>query len=117
MSNQKIVLVLLRISIASVFLYAAISSLITPDNWIGFFPKLLRDTFPTRPLLLFFSAYEIGLSLWILSGWKNFYAAILSALTLLGIIGSNLNQLDIVFRDFAIFFSSLALAVGTYKKK
>lgn len=73
--------------------------------------------FPAQLLLAVFSFYELVLSIWILSGKKTFYAAILAAATLVGIIVSNISQTDILFRDFAIFFAAAALAVGSYGKE
>lgn len=116
MYHQKIVSILLRISIASVFLYAAIGATLQPDNWLYFLPPFLVSRFPGIILLHGFSLFQLGLSLWILSGWKTFYAASLAALTLLGIIAANFTQLDTLFRDFAIFFSAIALAVGSYNR-
>lgn len=113
MDKKNLVNVLLRISIASVFLYAVVSATLNPDNWIGYLPQFLRNIFPAKYLLLSFSFYELILSLWILSGKKTFYAAIISAVTLLGIIVTNIGALDITFRDFAIFFAALALAVDS----
>lgn len=117
MHNQKAVLLLLRISIASVFLYAAVAATLEPYNWIGYLPSGLRQIFPAAQLLMAFSLYELVLSIWILSGRKTFHAALLAAFTLLGIIGSNLTETDILFRDFAILFAAVALAAGTYGKE
>ena len=114
--NQRAVNLLLRISIASVFLYAAVAATLQPQNWIWYIPQFARNIFPGQLLLVGFSLYQLCLSIWILSGWKTFYAASLASLTFLGIIGANVNVLDVLFRDFAIFFASLALAVGSYKK-
>jgi len=108
MKNQKIVLLFLRLAIASVFYYAAIASFIEPDNWIGYLPQFLRHIFPATFLLSSFS--------WIMSGWKSFYSACLASLTLIGIIISNITLIDIVFRDIAIFFASLALATASWEK-
>ncbi len=116
MHNQKIVFLLLRISIASVFLYAAIAATLQPNNWIYFLPQFLVHLFPATTLLHVFSLFQLILSLWVLSGWKTLFAASLAALTLLGIITVNWGSIDILFRDFAIFFSAIALIVGSYKK-
>lgn len=105
---------LLRIGLASVFLYAAVAAFIEPDAWIGYLPIFLRHMFPANLLLAGFSAYQILLSFWLLSGKKALYAALLSALTLVGIIIANIGALDIVFRDFAILFAALALAALSY---
>ena len=60
-----------------------------------------------------FSVYEIALGLWLLSNKKTFYAAILSALTMAGIVIFNLQGMNVVFRDVTIFFAAAALAVLT----
>lgn len=111
MQNSKLGIFILRVGIASVFLYAAVASFLEPQNWIGYLPQFLRNLFPANILLVTFSIYEIILSLWLIWGQKAFYSAILSAATLTGIIIVNLGALDIVFRDIAILFASIALAV------
>jgi hypothetical protein len=116
MQNPKIVHLLLRVSLASVFLYAAVASTLQPEAWIWYMPAFLRDIFPASLLLGGFSLYQVVLSLWLLSGWRTFVPALLSALTMLAIIIFNYQVMDVVFRDFAIFFTSIALAAGSYKK-
>jgi uncharacterized membrane protein YphA (DoxX/SURF4 family) len=116
MNQKSFAFFLLRAAIASVFAYASIASFITPDNWIGYFPLFLRHLVPQPILLTGFSLYEFALAVWLLSGRFTFYAAILSLLTLSGIIVFNITQLDIVFRDFAIILSAASLAVFSYKK-
>jgi uncharacterized membrane protein YphA (DoxX/SURF4 family) len=116
MSHPKLVLLLLRMSIASVFLYAAVAATLQPYNWIGYIPQQAKALLPTQTLLGGFSLFQLVLCLWLLSGWKTLYAASLAALTLLGIIAANFSQVDILFRDFAIFFAAVALAVGSKKK-
>ena len=117
MPKFRLVLILLRISIASVFLYAAIASFLQPYNWIGYIPPVLKGIFPEQLLLFGFSTYELALALWVLSGWKTFFAASLAALTLLVIIAANYTQMDILFRDFAIFFAAGALIAASYTEK
>ena len=102
---------LTRIGIALAFLYAAFGSLYAPNDWIGFAPEMLR----THAFLWFFSAVEIALGLWLFSGRYTFWASLLAAFLLLGIIVFNLGALDIVFRDVPILFSALALASLSYK--
>jgi len=115
MDSRKIVTLLLRLSIASVFLYAAVAATLQPDNWIGYIPQVARDIFPANMLLLGFSSFQLLLSIWILTGWKAFISATLAAITLLGIIVANFSQTDILFRDFAIFFAAVALVVDSRK--
>jgi len=107
---------LLRAGIAFSLFYAAIASFITPLNWIGYFPPFLKDYIPQEIVLSVFSIYEMLLGAWILSGWKTFYAALLAASTMLGIIIFNIAIFDVVFRDVTILFASLALALDDNKK-
>lgn len=106
---ENLVSFLLRIGLATVFLYAAVASFLDPLSWIGFFPSFLRDMFDANKLLMFFSVFEIALALWLLSGVRTFFAGLAAAATLSGIILGNLGILDIVFRDVAILFAALAL--------
>lgn len=108
---------LLRIGLASVFLYAGVAGFLEPYNWIGYMPQILRHFFPDALLLNGFSAYEIILGLFILSNWKIVYFSLLAGITTLGIILFNIGALDIVFRDFTIFFTAIALAIANIKKK
>jgi len=116
--QDRIVLIsfFLRLGLAIVFLYASISSFVTPTSWMGFVPLFIRNVIPGNIFLTIFSIYEIILSLWLLSNKKIYYASILSALTILLIIFPNISQLDIIFRDIPIFFSAAALAILNYKK-
>ncbi len=116
-NKEVLVSIFLRIGLAVVFLYAAVSSMLEPQNWIGFIPDFIKSIIPADIFLVLFSVYEFLLSLWLLSGRKGFYSAILSALTLAAIIFFNFTVLEIVFRDIAIFFAAIALAILSYKNK
>ncbi len=110
-TKLKSVSLLLRVGIASTFLYPAIASFLDPYSWVGFMPRFLRNIFPSAFLLSAFSVFEIIVALWLLWGKKLFYASLLAALTLAAVIFFNLGAMDIVFRDFAILFAALALAL------
>ncbi len=103
----------LRVGLAVVFFYAATASLLAPQDWIGFFPTFLRNLFPAQLLLTTHAVAEYALAFWLLSNKKPFYAALIAAGALLTIIIANITLLDIVFRDVAIFFAAIALAVLT----
>ena len=109
-NNTRLASLILRLGLAFAFLYAAISSLINPLAWAGFIPFVVKGLLPEKALLMSFSIFQIILGLWLLSGKKAFYAAVLSALTLAVITVANLNSLIIVFRDITILFSAVALA-------
>ncbi|MEK7654564.1 MAG: hypothetical protein AAB345_04830 [Patescibacteria group bacterium] len=111
MPNIKLASLLLRVGIAFTFLYAAISGFIIPDAWVGFLPPFMTNIIPGATLLAMFGIYEIVLGLWLLSGWRIFYPALLSAATMAGIIFSDFSVFLITFRDVSILTASLALAV------
>lgn len=105
----KLISFYLRLGLASVFLYAAVSSLLAPRLWIGFVPDILAKVGAAETFLPLFSLFEFALALWLLSGRYARCAATAAAATLGLIIAFNLLALDIVFRDVAILFMTLAL--------
>ena len=116
--NKKefLVSLLLRSGLSIVFLYAAFSSFLNPLNWIGFVPEFIKFLIPKETFLIIFSIYEIILGIGLLSSYKTFQLSILSSATLFFILFGNINALDILFRDIAIFFMALALVALSYKK-
>lgn len=114
MKNTKLVNLLLRLSISSVFLYAAVSATLDPGSWVGYIPQAFYVIAPVKFLLLGFSLFQGILAVWILAGWKSFFSSALAAITLLAIIVANWGDLNVLFRDFAIFFAALALAAGSF---
>lgn len=116
MNQEKLSILLLRIGVAGVFIYAGVASLLFPQNWIGYLPPFFHGIIPDTTLLMIFSVYELFLATWVLSGKQTFYAAGLACLTLTGIVIANSSDLDILFRDIAIIFAALALAVKGYKR-
>jgi len=107
MEREKLISLLLRLGLAFSFIYAAVAAFVNPSAWIGFLPEFLRG----GGTLTAFSVGEIVLGIWLLSGWKTFHSAVLSAIAIAGIILFNFGALDIVFRDVAIFLMAIALAV------
>lgn len=101
----------LRIGLAFVFSYAVYSFFLNPEVWVHYFPDFMLVAIPFSILSFAFALYEIVLSLWLLSGRYLFFASILSALTLFGIVVFNLDAFNILFRNVAIFFSAVALAI------
>jgi len=112
MKNQKTVSLLLRLSIAFTFFYAAIAAFIAPQNWIGFLPTWISIV-PIDSLLLLqlFSGFEIILGLLLVTGKRLYFSSIVSAIVIASIILLNIGAMDIVFRDVPILFACIALAV------
>jgi hypothetical protein len=109
---------ILRIGVAFAFLYPALNALQHPDSWIGYFPPFLRDSgIPNELLLHGFGMVEVGLALWLLSGWRIFWPACVCAAMLFGIVVFNLAQFEVLFRDISIAAAAMALAVDAWYKK
>ena len=109
MQHERLVSFLLRVGVATVFLYAAVAATLEPQAWLGFFPEFVRQFLPAALLLKLFSLYELAIALWLLSGKKILVPAVLATVTLGVIVVVNITLLDIVFRDIAILFAALAL--------
>jgi uncharacterized membrane protein YphA (DoxX/SURF4 family) len=109
---QKIELtpLLLRLGLATMFLYAAISSFVNPEDWVGYFPSFMKDIVPADTLLKLFSVYELALAGLLLTGVYVRYVALLCAATLIGIVVFNFSLFAISFRDIGLAFAALALA-------
>lgn len=110
LQNKQLPLWLLRIGLATMFLYAAISSFLTPNEWIGYLPSFITGIFDAEMILRLFSVIEIALAIWLLSGVRTRYAAFFATAMLIGITISNFSLLAISFRDTGLAFSALALA-------
>ncbi len=113
MNNMRLVSFLLRVGVASVFLYAAVSAFLSPYSWVGFFPVWMRGIVSDELLLNGFGVCQLATALWVLSGKKLFWSSMLSNVLLFLIVVVNIGALDIVFRDIAILFASLALTVSS----
>lgn len=106
---NKSAVTILRWGLAFVFFYAAVASLLSPLNWIGYFPDFLRAVVPARWLLTGFAIYEIILAIFLFTGRKIVWVSPLTAITLVGIAVFNLNILDVTFRDVGLIFMALGL--------
>jgi hypothetical protein len=109
--------ILLRVGLAIVLAYAAISSFVSPEDWVGYFPEFMTDLVDSDLLLKLFSVFELGLAAWLLSGWRLELAGIACAAMFSGIVAANLALLEITFRDIGLVFASLALAVIAWQRK
>ena len=107
--NAHAAAIILRWGLAFIFFYAAISSLRSPDNWIGFLPHFVQVAFPGNLSLTVFAALEIILAAWLFSGRKLVWSAGLASLALLLVILANLDAMDLIFRDVGLLFAALAL--------
>lgn len=102
---------LLRLGLGLVLLYAAIGAFAAPDDWVGYLPRFVAEQFDEYLLLKLFGVYQIGLVVWLASGRYMRWAGLACAATFGGIVLANLSLLLITFRDVAMVFAALALAV------
>lgn len=116
LSKQDLTELLLRTGLTVILLYAAISSFANPQDWVGYLPGMLTERISADILLKLFSVYELILAVWLLSGVYVRYAALLCAATLAGIVVTNFELFAITFRDIALIFAALALAVTAKTK-
>ncbi|MDB5160506.1 MAG: hypothetical protein JWO99_769 [Candidatus Saccharibacteria bacterium] len=100
---------LLRIGLAIVFVYAAVSSLMHPNEWIGFLPSFIATSPLASTFLVLFSVGELVLSIWLLSGKYVQYPAILATLAFVGILIAQPDAFSTTFRDVGLAFMALAL--------
>jgi hypothetical protein len=103
---------LLQLGLAFVFLYASISALTSPATYRSYIPSVWAEWSPptTHLLLRAFAVYELALAVALLTRRFCYQASLLSAVTLLGIIGLNADAFEVLFRNVAITFAALALA-------
>lgn len=107
----------LRVGLAYVFLFVAIVSFVNPSTYLFYVPKFVSEIIPANYFLSIYGVFEVILGLWLLSGKKSFYAALVAAALLFLITALNLAELGVLFRNVAIFFSALALAASSTDKK
>lgn len=101
---------LLRAAVAFAFLYPPINAWGDSAAWLGYFPQFMYGIMPEATLLHLFGALEIVLALWILSGWKIFWPSLAAAAMLLAIVGFNMPEFQVLFRDVSIALAAGALA-------
>jgi uncharacterized membrane protein YphA (DoxX/SURF4 family) len=109
LSDNTIAAWLLRGGLVAVFLYAGVSSLQHPLEWVGFLPHFLIAHAPAATLIRVFAIYELALTLWLATGRYLRYSALLCTLTLVGIVITNPSQLITTFRDVGLACMALAL--------
>ncbi|MEJ0053902.1 MAG: DoxX family membrane protein [bacterium] len=112
MDRERAAHLILRLGVAFSFLYPPFAAIGDPFSWIGYFPQFVQALPVDTTLLLHaFGAAEVVIALWLISGWKVRYPAILAALMLLAIVAFNLNQFEVLFRDLSIAAAALAIAL------
>ena len=115
--NKHSAIIILRWGLAFVFFYAAIASLLNPNNWTGYMPEFVNAILPQRLLLVIFSFYEIVLAALLFVGRKLQWVSLVSVITLATITVSNVAVFEVTFRDVGLAMASLALWELVRKEK
>jgi len=110
-SEAELAKIILRLGLAFVFVYAAISSLKTPDAWLYFVPHFITHIVSADLFLKLFSIFQLLLATALLLGKYVRYAAILAALSLAGLVVFNTGALLITFRDVGLAAMAVGLAL------
>ena len=109
---------LMRTGVAFAFLYPAVAAWFDPDAWIGYFPGFMLGLAGNQSELLLhgWGVIEIVLALWVLFGTRVYIPSVLMAVALIAVVVANPGQFPILFRDIAIAFAALSLAVVNRRK-
>jgi uncharacterized membrane protein YphA (DoxX/SURF4 family) len=102
---------LLRLGLAFVLLYASAACLFDPLRFSAFMPDILPGSIEKTVCLPAFSAFEAVLALCLLTGRRLCAAALLTAATMTAIVIVNPDEFGVLFRNVAIAFAALSLAV------
>ena len=109
-------IILLRLGLASVFLWFGVEQLINPLEWIGFVPDFASKFFlNTTQIVLINGLFEtLGATLLILGVYTRLIALLLG-LHMLGIaISIGINPIGV--RDFGLAFATISLGLIGYEK-
>ncbi len=102
---------ILRWGLAFVFVYATIEIFVHPANFLKYTPSFITLLIPLKFFLIGFACFEVLLALWLISGYKTQYAALISFFLLIGIVFLNLGHFQVLFRNVAIAAASLSLYI------
>lgn len=105
---------ILRIGIGGVLVYAGVSTIVNPILWIGFVPKWMTIFVSAETFLVFHGAFSLLLGLVVLSGFMTPLSSAIAFLNFL-LIMIFFGVDEVTFRDFGLLAGALALFLLTYK--
>ncbi|MEK6909370.1 MAG: DoxX family protein [Nanoarchaeota archaeon] len=109
MHSKEVATVILRVSLALVFLYFGIQQTLDPGTWSGFVPEFLQlSIVSANNIVILNGLIEIILGTFLIVGLYVRFASMVMSLHLFGIAFSiGLSPLGV--RDFGLAFATLAL--------
>lgn len=100
--------VVLRISMALVFLWFAINQLISPSNWTGYLPNFLLNTSNPEFFIYMNAIFEIIFGSTLILGMFTRISALLLGIHLLG-ISITMGWTAIAIRDYGLAFATITI--------
>ena len=117
MSYERFAPYLLRVGVASAFLYPAVAAYFNPDGWIWFVPDFV-EIFVTKELFLnLFGVIELAIACGLLFLKNPTIPALGASALLTSIIALDWRAFDVTFRDISILLSALAIVAIYYNKE
>ena len=107
---------ILRIGLAAVFIYAGIHMFFDPQSWIGFVPDWVDKILSREIFLYIHSGLELALGLMLLLGIFLPFVSLVSFFDIVAILlfyGID----DVTFRDFGLAMMALALFLFAKEKR
>lgn len=104
-------ILVLRLGLGLVFIYAGLDSLIEPESWAGYIPQFIFGIIEKNTFLTAYAIFELAIGLSLLIGIKLKIASFIAFLSILSILifyGVD----NITFRDFGLALAALALFIA-----
>ena len=116
MHSKDLAPLILRISLALVFLYFGISQNLDPGAWSGFVPESMKTSGITANNLVILNGFiEIVLGIFLLIGLYVRFASLVLSIHLF-VIAFSIGFSPLGVRDFGLAFATLALFFNGYDK-
>lgn len=116
LSLKNLPFVYLRFGLAFVFTFAAVSMSLNPSVFAHYIPPFITAIMPYELFLHLFGAYEIILSLILISGKFGLISSFLATATMFALTVSNTESFNVLFRNVAIITGGLALMTLEYSR-
>lgn len=100
---------IIRISLAIVFGYAAIGAFVQPIAWIGYIPDFVASFIDPKLALDGLSVVQLLLAIWLISGKYIKFSAGVSIAFLTGILFTSPGAILITFRDIGLIGAAVGL--------
>ena len=109
MKKEDIPKPLLRITLSLVFLYFGYQQVTSPDNWIGFIPEFLTNSFLSpNNFVMFNGIMELSLGIFLIIGLYTRFSSFILSIHLLGIAAS-IGISPIGIRDFGLTIATFVV--------